>query len=147
MPEVLNGESIHVLLVEVEAIVNSRSMTTETISDIESDIPLLPANLLTVKSKLVLTPHEYFTSAVESLLFNMQQMNFGRDDTKSSYEHCQNEKRAKAQKETFETNESQNSLELLPPSLHKLNTCKNHGVTSTVRLKFESENKVKQELV
>lgn len=28
MPEVLNGESIHALLVEVEAIVNSRPMTT-----------------------------------------------------------------------------------------------------------------------
>ena len=71
MPEVLNGESIHALLVEVEAIVNSRPMTTETISDIENDIPLLPANLLTLKSKLILTPHEYFTSAVESLLFNI----------------------------------------------------------------------------
>ena len=71
MPEVLNGESIHALLVEVGAIVNSRSMTIETISDIESDIPLLPADLLTVKSKLVLTPHECSTSAVESLLFNM----------------------------------------------------------------------------
>lgn len=71
MPEVLNGESIHALLFEVEAIVQSRPMTTETISDIENDIPLLPANLLTVKSKLILTPLEYFTSAVESLLFNM----------------------------------------------------------------------------
>ena len=39
MPEVLNGKSIHALLVEVEASVNSRSMTTETISDIESNIP------------------------------------------------------------------------------------------------------------
>ena len=52
-----------------------------------------------------------------------------------------------AQKETFKTNESQNSLELLAPSLHKWNIYKNDGVTPTVRLKSESENKVKQELV
>ena len=30
-------------------------------------------------------------------------MKFGRDGAKSSYEHCKNEKRAKLEKETFET--------------------------------------------
>ena len=34
----LDDESLHTLLVEIEAIVNSRPMTTETISDVKSDI-------------------------------------------------------------------------------------------------------------
>ena len=59
----LDDKSLHTLLVEVEAIVNSRSMTTETISDIKSDIPLSPANLLTMKLNVILTPPGYFSSA------------------------------------------------------------------------------------
>ena len=46
----LGDESLHTLLVEVEAIVNSREMTRETINDVKSDIPLSPDNLLTMKS-------------------------------------------------------------------------------------------------
>ena len=45
----LDEESLHMLLVEVEAIVNSRPMITETISDVKSDIPLSTANLPTMK--------------------------------------------------------------------------------------------------
>ena len=59
----LDDESLHTLLVEVEAIVNSRLMTTETISDVKSDIPSWPANLLTVKSKVILSPTGCFSSA------------------------------------------------------------------------------------
>ena len=59
----LDDESLHRLLVEVEAIVKSRPMTTETISDIKSYIPLLPVNLLTTKSKLTLPPPRCFSSA------------------------------------------------------------------------------------
>ena len=59
----LDNKSLHMLLVEVEAIVNSRPMTTETISDIKSDIPLSAANLLTMKSKVILPPPGYLSSA------------------------------------------------------------------------------------
>ena len=44
----LDGESLHTLLVKVEAIVKSKPMTTETISDVKSGILLSPANLLIV---------------------------------------------------------------------------------------------------
>ena len=59
----LDSESLHTLLVKVEAIVNSRPMATETISDIKSDIPLWSANLLTMKSKVILPPPGCFSSA------------------------------------------------------------------------------------
>ena len=59
----LDDESLHTLLVEVEAIVNSRPITTETMSDVKSDIPLSPANLLTMKSKVILPFPECFSSA------------------------------------------------------------------------------------
>ena len=35
--------------------------------------------------------------------FNLLQMNFGRDGKKSSCEHCKNEKLARLEKNTFET--------------------------------------------
>ena len=38
-------------------------MTTETISNVKSDIPLSPANLLTMKSKVILPPTGCFSSA------------------------------------------------------------------------------------
>ena len=53
--KILYNESLHTLLVEVEAIVNSRPVTTETINDAKSGILLSPANLLTMKSKVILT--------------------------------------------------------------------------------------------
>ena len=42
-----DGKSLHMLLVEVEAIVNRKPMATETISDVKSDIQLSPVNVLT----------------------------------------------------------------------------------------------------
>ena len=59
----LDEESLHTLLVEEEAIVNSRPMATETISKVKSDVPLLPANLLIMKTKLILMPPGGFSSA------------------------------------------------------------------------------------
>ena len=59
----LDEESLHTLLVEVEAIVNSRPVTIETISDVKSNISLSPANLLTIKSKVILPPSGCFSSA------------------------------------------------------------------------------------
>ena len=59
----LNDEALHTLLIEVEAIVNSRPLTVETINDVGSYIPLSPSNLLTMKSKVVLPPPGSFTPA------------------------------------------------------------------------------------
>ena len=51
----LDGKSLHTLLVEVEAIVNSRAMT--------ADIPLSPVNLLTMNSKVISAFSGSFSSA------------------------------------------------------------------------------------
>ena len=58
--ESLTNESLHTLLVELEAIVNSCPLTTETINDVTSLIPLSPLNLLTMKSKIVMPPPGIF---------------------------------------------------------------------------------------
>ena len=52
----LNDESLITLLIEVKSIVNSRPLTVETSSDIGSEAPLSPINLLTMKSSVVLPP-------------------------------------------------------------------------------------------
>ena len=46
----MNDEALHILLKEVEAIDNLRPITTETINDIQSDVPLLTLNLMTMES-------------------------------------------------------------------------------------------------
>ena len=61
--ENLDKKLLNMLLVEVEAIVNSSPMTTEAISDIKSDIPLSAVNLLTMKSKVILPPPGCLSSA------------------------------------------------------------------------------------
>ena len=58
----LDNEFLHTLLVEVESIVNSRPMTAEAISNVKSDILLWQANLLTMKSKVILPPPRCFSS-------------------------------------------------------------------------------------
>ena len=52
---ILNDESLHTLLTEAEAVVNSRPLTVENINDPDS-LPLSPSNLLTMKAKVVLPP-------------------------------------------------------------------------------------------
>ena len=48
-------------MAEVESIINSRPLTVETLSDINSQIPLLPSNLLPVKTNVVMPPPGVFT--------------------------------------------------------------------------------------
>ena len=55
--------SLETLLAEVEAIVNSGSLTTDVINYIISLVPLSPINLLTIKSRVVMQPPRIFTSA------------------------------------------------------------------------------------
>ena len=58
----LTDESLQTLLVEVEAVVNSCPLPTETINDVTSLIPLSLINLLTMKSEIVMPPLGVFAS-------------------------------------------------------------------------------------
>ena len=58
----LNDESLHTLLNEVEAIINSCPLTTNLLSDANSMIPLSPINLLTLKSRVVMPLPGVFTA-------------------------------------------------------------------------------------
>ena len=49
------------LMVETEGILNSRPLTVEMISDSSSELPLSPANILTLKSKVVMSPPGEFS--------------------------------------------------------------------------------------
>ena len=55
----LNDESFRTLLVEVEAIMNSRPITTDGINNPDS-LPLSPINLLTMKSMVIRPPPGVF---------------------------------------------------------------------------------------
>ena len=48
----LSDASLQTLLIEGEAIVNSRPLTTDLLNDVASVAPLSPVNLPTMKSKL-----------------------------------------------------------------------------------------------
>ena len=52
----LNGESLRTFMCEAEAIVNSRPLTVDTMTDPSSLNPLTPNHLLTMKTKVVLPP-------------------------------------------------------------------------------------------
>ena len=54
-------ESLLMLMVETEGILNSRPLTVETISDPISELPLSPANILTMKSKVIMPPPGEFS--------------------------------------------------------------------------------------
>ena len=52
----LNDENFRALVADTEEIINSRLLTVETLSDVNSQIPLSPSNLLTQKAGVVLPP-------------------------------------------------------------------------------------------
>ena len=58
----LNGESLRTFMCEAEAIVNSRPLTVDTMTDPSSLTPLTPNHLLTMKTKVVLPPPGTFQS-------------------------------------------------------------------------------------
>ena len=75
----LDDESSHALLVEVEAIVSSRPMTIDTISNVKSDNLILSrANLLTIKSKVILPSPGSFFSADTVEMAQRVSMNIAR---------------------------------------------------------------------
>ena len=58
----LTEELLQTVVVEVEAIVNSRLFTTEVVNDGTSLAPLSPINLLTMKSRVVMPPPGNFST-------------------------------------------------------------------------------------
>ena len=54
---------LHTIFIEIEAIVKSRPKTTKMISDTQSLLPLLPTNILTMKSKVIKLPPRTFSAA------------------------------------------------------------------------------------
>ena len=90
----LDEESLLTLLTEIEGILNSRPLTTETVSDRTSDIPLSPSNILAMKSKVVMPPPGNVVIR-DSIVFNTSQMSFGHAGEKSFfnlYKHVTNGK-------------------------------------------------------
>ena len=59
----LNTESLQTLMVECDTTLNSHTLTVDTISDVNSPAPLAPANILTTKSKVILSPPGVFERA------------------------------------------------------------------------------------
>ena len=56
----LDEESLNTLFIEVEGIANSIPLVVETINDVNSHAALLPSHILTMKSKVVMTPPSVF---------------------------------------------------------------------------------------
>ena len=61
MVKTFDQESLLTLMVETEEILNSKYLTVETISDPTSELPLSPAKILTMKSKVVVPPPSAFS--------------------------------------------------------------------------------------
>ena len=51
----LENDSLRTLMTEVEAVINSRPLTVETVSDSKSLIPISPSNILTIKTSVVMS--------------------------------------------------------------------------------------------
>ena len=51
------------MMTEVEAVINSRPLTVETVSDSNSLIPITPSNILTMKTSVVMQPPGIFQGA------------------------------------------------------------------------------------
>ena len=77
----LNDESLCTFLAEVEAIVNTRPITSESLSDVHTPVPLCQLQLLTMKSRVVMPPPGEFQKVYivgnNGYVCNTQQMNFG----------------------------------------------------------------------
>ena len=153
----LDNKSLHMLLVKVEAIENSRPMTTETISDVKSDIPFSPANLLTMKSKVILLIPGFFSSAdiySQKCWRRVQHIanEFWSRWHKEFLQTLQERKTCETQIRNFRTGD----IVLLKAETHRhhwpiawiIETFEGKlSVVQTVRLKLGSENNAQQELV
>ena len=57
----LDDESLNTFFTEIEAIMNSRPLVVDTINDVNREVILSPANLLTMKSKVTMPPPGEFS--------------------------------------------------------------------------------------
>ena len=155
--ENLGNKLLHMLLVEVEAIVNSSPMTTEAISDIKSDIPLSAANLLTMKSKVILPPPGCLSSADIYCRKHWRRVRHITNELWSRWckEFLQTLQEWKTCK-TWRKNFWNGDTVLLKAKTHWNHwpvaciietLADKHGVVWTVRLNFGSENNAQWELV
>lgn len=60
----LNNEVPRTVIVETETTINSRPLIVETMSNINSEIPLPASHLLTMKTDFILPPPEIFLKPV-----------------------------------------------------------------------------------
>lgn len=60
----LNNEVPRTVIVETETTINSRPLIVETMSNINSEIPLPTSHLLTMKTDFILPPPEIFLKPV-----------------------------------------------------------------------------------
>ena len=54
----VNDKRLRTLVAETEAIINSRPLTVESLSDVNSEIPLPPSNLLTPRKVMLSCHHQ-----------------------------------------------------------------------------------------
>ena len=57
----LDDESFRTLMIETESIINSQPLTDDALSDANSEKPIYPSNILTMKSNVVMSPSGEFT--------------------------------------------------------------------------------------
>ena len=104
--ESLDDESLLTVMTEVEGILNSRPLTTEVLNDPISLQPLLPVNILTMKSKVVSSEPREFSKPDIYIAENVGDgsntlpMSFGLARRKSTCSLCKNAKTGKAKEET-----------------------------------------------
>ena len=76
-------------MTKVEAVINSRHLTVETVSVSNSLVPFAPSNTLTMKTSVVMPPPGTFQEHIYTVredgdVFNTIQVNFGQDGEKNS---------------------------------------------------------------
>ena len=80
-------------MTKVEAVINSRHLTVETVSGSNSLVPFAPSNTLTMKTSVVMPPPGTFQEHIYTVredgdVFNTIQVNFGQDGEKNSWQIC-----------------------------------------------------------
>ena len=102
-PRSLDDEMLNTCLCEAELLVNSAPITSSC-ADNNTIEPLSPINLLTSKSKLMLSPPVVFQSADmycrRRWRFNTLPINFGRNGKRSTCYHCKSGRNGRIQNET-----------------------------------------------
>ena len=56
----LSGEAFYIFMAEVAAVLNSRVLTVDSLSNPDDPLPLCPSQLITLKSKVILPPSSQF---------------------------------------------------------------------------------------